>query len=71
MEEIKEAILKLQNKFRELEATDDAMKDVINCHSKNMEALKNLTLTMNNRVIALEENIKDKENPHEKEDQRS
>ena len=63
MEEIREAIFKLQTKFRELVAFDDAMKDVINCHSKNMEALKNLTLAMNNRVNALEENQKDKENP--------
>ena len=30
----------LQNKFKELVATDDAMKDVINFNSKNMEALK-------------------------------
>ena len=60
MEEVREAIQKLQLKFRELVATDDAMKDVINCHSKNMEALKNLTLTMNDRVKALEGNNKDK-----------
>ena len=34
MEEVREAIQKLQLKFRELVATDDAMKDVINCHNK-------------------------------------
>ena len=44
MEELRQAILKLENKF----------KDVINCHSKNLESLKNFTLELNERVGAIE-----------------
>jgi hypothetical protein len=44
MDEVREAIQDLQTKFRELVKTDNSMKDVINCHSKNMDALKNMTL---------------------------
>ena len=44
MEELRQAIRKLENNF----------KDVINCHSKNLESLKNFTLEINERVGAIE-----------------
>ena len=44
MEKLKEAIRKLENNF----------KEVIDCHSKNLESLKNFTLELNERVVAME-----------------
>ena len=44
MEELRQAIRKLANNF----------KDVINCHSKNLESLKYFTLELNERVGAIE-----------------
>ena len=40
MEELRVAVIKLQKKFKERVVIEDAMKDVLNCNSKNMEALK-------------------------------
>lgn len=48
MEKLREAILKLESKF----------KDVIDCHSKNLESLQNYTLELNERVVAIEKNVK-------------
>ena len=31
--------------------TEEAMKDVLNCYTKNVEALKTCTLNINERVI--------------------
>ena len=49
MEELKHAIRKLENNF----------KDVIDCHSKNLETLKNFTLELNERVRAIEKTVID------------
>ena len=48
MEEIRQSIIKLQEKFKKL--ADEAIKDVINCNS-NLEALKHYTLELNERVV--------------------
>ena len=50
MEELRSAVIKLQKNFRELVNTDNAIKDGINCNTKNLEALKNLTLDIQERV---------------------
>ena len=44
MEKLKDAIRKLESNF----------KEVIDCHSKNLESLKNITLELNERGVALE-----------------
>ena len=49
MEELKHAIRTLENNF----------KDVIDCHSKNLETLKNFTLELNERVRAIEKTVID------------
>ena len=58
MEELRNAILKLEakhsNAIRKLEAN---FKDVISCHSKNLENLKNFTLELNERVGALDKTV--------------
>ena len=48
MEQLRQAILKLESNF----------KDVINCHSKNLESLKNYTVELNERGGALEKTAK-------------
>ena len=60
MEELRSAVIKLQKNFRELVETDNAIKDGINCNSKNLEALKNLTLDINQRVKVLEDTLEKK-----------
>ena len=47
MEELRRAILKLEANF----------KDVISCHSKNLENLKNFNLELNKRVVALDKTV--------------
>ena len=60
MEEIRQSIIKLQEKFKKLAIADEAIKDVINCNSKNLEALKHYTLELNERVVAIEDGFKGK-----------
>ena len=55
MEELRLAVIKLQKNFKERVVTENTMKDALNCHSKNMETLKSLTLTINERVGVLED----------------
>ena len=60
MEEIRKTITKLQENIKELAIADEAIKDVVRCNSKNLDALKNYTLEINERVKALEECVKGK-----------
>ena len=66
MEEIRSAVIKLHKKFRELVVTDNAIKDGINCNSENLDALKNLTLDINERVKVLEDTFEKKKTLNEK-----
>ena len=62
MEEIRQSVIKLQEKFKKLAIADEAIKEVINCNSKNLEALKNYTLQLNERIGAIEDGIKSNDN---------
>ena len=66
MEEIRSAVIKLHKNFRELVVTDNAIKDGINCNSENLDALKNLTLDINERVKVLEDTFEKKKTINEK-----
>ena len=55
MEELRNAVIRFQADQRELFKSEDAIKGVINCHSENMEKLKNLALALSKRVGVLEE----------------
>ena len=66
MEELRSAVIKLQKNFRELVVTDNAIKDGINCNITNLEALKNLTLDINERVKVLEDTFEKKKTINEK-----
>ena len=61
MEELRSAVIKHQKNFSELVVTDNAIKDGINCNSKNLEALKNLTLKINDRDKTLEDSLENKQ----------
>ena len=50
MEKLRKAVIKLQENFKKFIVTEEAMKDVINCFTKNVEALKKYTLEKNGRV---------------------
>ena len=41
-----------------LEVTEEAMRDVINCYTKNVEAIKSYTLDINERVGVIEDTLK-------------
>ena len=58
MDELKQHIDDLQHNQRVLAASQNDMQKVINCHSENMEKLKNYTLKFNDRVTALEKILK-------------
>ena len=58
MDELRQHISDLQNNQRALVESQNDMQKVINCHSENMEKLKNYTLKMNDRVTALENILK-------------
>ena len=61
MEEIRQTIAKLKENIKTLARADEAIKDVIKCNTKNQEALENYTIEIDDRVRALEENLKGKE----------
>ena len=52
----------LQEKIKKLAIADEAFKEVINCNSKNLEALKNYTLELNERMVVIEDGIKNNTN---------
>ena len=52
----------LQEKFEKLAIADEAIKEVINCNSKNLEALQNYTLELNSRMGVIEDGIKNNTN---------
>ena len=58
MEELRKAVIKLQENFKKVIVTEEGMKDVINCYTKNVEALKTYTLEINGRVGVIEETLK-------------
>ena len=60
MEELRSAVIKLQKNVRELNVTDNAIKDAITCNSKNQETLKTLALDINERVKSLEDSFESK-----------
>ena len=57
MEELRQAINALQNKFKDLDATDNAIKKVINSHSKNWNLLENFSHQLSERVSAIEAKV--------------
>ena len=59
MEELRKAVIKLQENFKKVIVTEEAMKDVINYFTKNVQALKKYTLEKNGRVGVIEETLKD------------
>ena len=69
MDELRQHILDLQNNQKALAAFNNDMQKVINCHSENMEGLKNYTLKLSDRVKDLENGSKldkdDKEHSEE------
>ena len=60
MEELSSAVIKLQKNFRELVVTDNAINDGFNCNSINLEALKNLTLDIDQRLKVIEDTLEKK-----------
>ena len=65
MEELQQAIKASQNKFKNLDATDNAIKSVINNHSKNWKLPENFNQQLSERVSAIEakvESIKESNN---------
>ena len=63
MEELEQAIKVLQKKFKDLDATDNSIKNVINSHSKNWKMLENFNEQLNERVSALEAKIESIKKP--------
>ena len=53
MEELKQAINALQNKFKDLDAADKDIKKVINSHSKNWDMMQNFSHQLSERVSAI------------------
>ena len=51
-----------QEQIKKLAIADEAFKEVINCNSKNLEALKNYTLELNERMVFIEGGIKNNTN---------
>ena len=62
MEDIRKSVTMLQEKIKKLAIADEAFKEVINCNSKNLEALKNYTLELNERMVVIEDGIKNNTN---------
>ena len=60
MEELRQTVSKLQEKIKKLAISDEAMRDVIGCNSKNLEALKNYTVEIYGRVGTIENELKHK-----------
>ena len=58
MEELRQTVFKLKENVKKIMVTEEAMKDVINCYTKNVEALKTYTLEINERVGAIESTLK-------------
>ena len=58
MDDIRQSVIKLNEKFKKLAIADEAMKEVISCNSKNLEALKNYTLDLNERIGVIEDGMK-------------
>ena len=58
MEDLRKIVFKLQENIKKIEVTEEAMKDVINCYTKHVEALKRYTLGINERVGVIEDTLK-------------
>ena len=58
MEELRQTVIKLKENVKKMMVTEEAMKDVINCYTKNVEALKTYTLEINARVGVIEDTLK-------------
>ena len=58
MDELRNAVIELQNNQDKRIASELAMKDVINCNSSSLEKLINLTHSLKEKVLNLEKVIK-------------
>ena len=52
----------LQEKIKKLAIANEAFKKVINCNSKNLEALKYYTLELNERMVVIKDGFKNNTN---------
>ena len=63
MEELKQAINALQNKFKDLDAADKDIKKVINSHSKNWDMMQNFRHKLSERVRAIKARLRELKTP--------
>ena len=60
MDELRQAVIKLQEKFKKLALSDESIRGVVKCNSDNLENLKTFTLEVHDRVKAIEDALKGK-----------